>query len=159
QFTGDVSHILGKNDRLHGYYAFQRDERGEPTLQGNTLPGFGDTRMSHRQILTLNETHTFGPNVVNEARLGFNRIHITFSPNAQMNPADFGINIGVNETLGLPQINIAGANFNIGGPAGFPQGRGDTTAVVSDTLSYLHGRHSFKFGGELRRFYNNNFNQ
>jgi hypothetical protein len=61
QWTGDVSHVLGPNDRLHGYYAFQRDERGEPNLQGNNIPGFGDTRKSHRQIFTLNETHTFGP--------------------------------------------------------------------------------------------------
>src|SRR6266540_4447081 len=61
QWTGDVSHTLGANDRLHGYYAIQRDLRGEPTLQGNTIPGFGDTRKSRRQIFTLNETHTFGP--------------------------------------------------------------------------------------------------
>jgi outer membrane receptor protein involved in Fe transport len=25
-------------------------------------------------------------------------------------------------------------------------------------LSYIRGKHSFKFGGEFRRFYNNNFN-
>jgi carboxypeptidase family protein len=157
QWTGDVSHTLGLNDRLHGYYAFQRDKRGEPVLQGNTLPGFGDTRQSQRQIFTLNETHTFSANVVNEARLGFNRIHITFTPNAQLNPADFGINNGINQTIGLPQINVTGSNFNFGGPNGFPQGRGDTTAVFSDTLNYLLGRHSFRFGGEFRRFYNNNF--
>lgn len=159
QWTGDVSHIFGKNDRLHGYYAFQRDLRGEPTLQGNTIPGFGDTRQSHRQIFTLNEVHSFSGSLVNEARFGFNRIHITFSPNAVLNPADLGINIGVNQELGLPQINVAGANFNFGGPAGFPQGRGDTTAVFADSMSYLRGRHSLKFGAEFRRFYNNNFNQ
>src|SRR5437868_8648145 len=55
QWTGDVSHNFNANDRLHGYYAFQKDRRGEPNLQGNTLPGFGDTRQSHRQIFTLNE--------------------------------------------------------------------------------------------------------
>src|SRR5690349_14752145 len=49
QWTGDVTHTLGQADRLHGYYAVQRDERGEPTLQGNTIPGFGDTRTSRRQ--------------------------------------------------------------------------------------------------------------
>ncbi|HEX7227079.1 MAG TPA: TonB-dependent receptor, partial [Candidatus Binatia bacterium] len=59
--------------------------------------------------------------------------------------------------LGLPQISITGFNFNIGGPAGFPQGRADMTVVLSDTLNYLRGSHSFKFGGEARRFYNNNF--
>jgi carboxypeptidase family protein len=157
QWTGDVSHNLGANDRLHGYYAIQRDKRGEPILQGNTLPGFGDTRESRRQIFTLNETHTFTPSLVNEARFGFNRIRITFTPNTQLNPADFNINEGVTAPIGLPQISITGFNFNIGGPAGFPQGRSDTTAVLSDTLSYLRGAHSFRFGGEFRRFYNNNF--
>src|SRR5215470_16960282 len=56
QGTVDLSHNMGTNDRLHVYYALQRDERGEPTLQGNTIPGFGDTRASRRQIFTLNET-------------------------------------------------------------------------------------------------------
>ncbi len=157
QFTGDVSHNIGANDRIHGYYAHQKDKRGEPNLQGNTMPGFGDTRQSRRQIFTLNETHIFGPSLTNEARLGFNRINITFTPNAQLNPADFGINNGINDDIGLPQISITGFTFNLGGPAGFPQGRADTTVVLSDTVSYLRGNHSFKFGGEARRFYNNNF--
>jgi outer membrane receptor protein involved in Fe transport len=158
QWTGDVSHNIGSNDRLHGYYAFQRDFRGEPNLQLNTMPGFGDTRQSHRQIFTLNETHIFGPTLTNEARFGFNRISITFTPNLQVNPVDFFINDGVNQPIGLPQISITGFNFNLGGPANFPQGRADTTFVVSDTLTYLRGDHSLKFGGEFRRFYNNNFN-
>ncbi|MGH9882495.1 MAG: TonB-dependent receptor, partial [Pyrinomonadaceae bacterium] len=159
QWTGDVSHNMGSNDRLHVYYAFQKDFRGEPTLQGNTIPNFGDTRQSRRQIFTLNETHIFGPLLVNEARFGFNRIHITFTPNAQLNPLDFGIMNGVTEAIGLPQITVGGSGLNFGGPAGFPQGRSDTTFVVSDTLSYLRGNHSLKFGGEWRRFYNNNTNK
>jgi len=157
QGTIDISHDFNANDRLHGYYALQRDERGEPSLQGNTMPGFGDTRQSRRQIFTLNETHIFGPNLTNEARLGFNRIHITFTPNFQVNPDDFGIGEGVHQSIGLPQISITGFNFNLGGPQNFPQGRSDTTLILSDTLNYLRGKHSFKFGGEARRFYNNNF--
>src|SRR5206468_3494441 len=85
--------------------------------------------------------------------------HITFTPNVQLNPADFGIHNGITEAIGLPQINVSGANLNFGGPNGFPQGRGDTTGVLSDTVSYGRGRHSFRFGGEFRRFYNNNFAQ
>ena len=159
QGTGDVSHLIGDNDRLHGYYAFQRDFRGEPILGGNTIPGFGDVRQSHRQIFTLNEVHTFGPNLVNEARFGFNRIHITFTPNsAQVNPADFGVT-GVTGSVFLPQINVQGVGLNLGGPAGFPQGRGDTTLVFSDTATYIRGRHTLKMGGEFREFLNNNFAQ
>src|SRR6266436_2404103 len=159
QWTIDVSHNFSSKDRLHGYYAFQRDQRGEPTLQGNNISGFGDTRQSHRQIFTLNETRIFSSNVVNEVRFGFNRIHITFSPNAKLNPLDFNIKDGVTDAIGLPQIAVGGGGVNFGGPAGFPQGRSDTNFVVSDTLNYLRGKHSFKFGGEWRRFYNNNTNR
>ena len=127
------------HDRLHAYYAFQKDERGEPNLQGNTIPGFGDTRSSHRQIGTLNDTHIFGSNVVNEARFGFNRINITFAPNVQDNPADYGINNGITTAIALPQITVQGLGLNFGGPNGFPQGRTDTTFVLSDTVTYGAG--------------------
>jgi hypothetical protein len=158
QWTGDLSHLVTTQDTIHAYYAYQHDKRGEPTLQGDTIPGFGDTRESTRQIFTLNETHIFGSNLVNEVRFGFNRIHITFSPNAQLNPVDYGINVGVTSPIGLPQITITGLGLSFGGPAQFPNGRTDQTFVVSDTLSYQHGRHAFKFGGEWRRFSNSNFN-
>jgi len=157
QGTADISHTFNSNDRLHGYYAIQQDLRQEPTLQGNTIPGFGDTRKSRRQIMTVNETHVFSPQWVNEARLGFNRIFITFAPNVQVNPATFGISDGVTTAIGLPQIQVNPLGLNFGGPSGFPQGRGDSTAVLSDTVSWLHGNHSFKFGGEFRRFNGNSF--
>lgn len=158
QGTADISHNFSGSLRLHAYYAGQHDLRQEPTLQGNTIPGFGDTRESKRQIATVGLDQTLSPTMVNEARVGFNRIHITFSPNDTRNPVSFGILDGNNFNAGLPQISIGTTGINLGGPAGFPQGRGDTTAVFSDTLSYIRGRHSFKFGGEFRRFYNNNFN-
>ncbi|HKE56749.1 MAG TPA: carboxypeptidase-like regulatory domain-containing protein, partial [Pyrinomonadaceae bacterium] len=41
QWTLDISHNLTRTDRLHGYYAVQRDDRNEPVLLGNNLPGFG----------------------------------------------------------------------------------------------------------------------
>jgi len=157
QWTSDVNHQLSQSDTLHAYYAFQKDERGEPNLQGNTIPGFGDTRTSNRQIGTLNETHIFGPSLVNEVRFGFNRINITFAPNVTDNPADFGIRNGITTAVVLPQITVQGVGLNFGGPSNFPQGRIDTTFVFSDTLSYLRGRHAFKFGGEYRRFRNENF--
>ncbi len=156
QGSGDISVTLNDNNRLHGYYNIQQDLRQEPTLQGNNLPNWGDTRASRRQIMTLEEDHVFGPSLTNEARIGYNRIHITFSPNRALNPTTFGINDGTTTAIGLPQINVSGF-FNIGGPAGFPQGRGDTTVAFSDTVRYLRGNHSFAFGGEVRRFYNNNF--
>ncbi|MEO8725314.1 MAG: carboxypeptidase regulatory-like domain-containing protein [Acidobacteriaceae bacterium] len=157
QFTGDVSHNLNDKIRLHGYYAWQRDFRQEPTLQGNNIPGFGDTRSSHRQILTLEASDAITSSLVNETRLGFNRIKIDFVPNNKLDPTTFGINNGQSGPIGLPEINIGGLGTDFGGPSGFPQGRGDTTAVAADTVNYLRGKHNFKIGAEYRRFYNNNF--
>jgi len=157
QGTANISHDISQNDRLNTYYAFQRDLRQEPTLQGNNIPNFGDTRQSHRQILTVNETHVFSPELVNEARAGYNRIHITFTPNALLDPAAFAMNVGVSGPVGLPQIQINDIGLNFGGPNNFPSGRGDYTAVLSDTLSYIRGRHSIKVGAEARRFNGNNF--
>jgi outer membrane receptor protein involved in Fe transport len=157
QGTANISHTISNSDRINGYFALQRDLRQEPVLQGNNIPGFGDTRQSQRQIMTINETHIFTPNVVNEARLGYNRIRIDFSPNALLNPADFGMAIGINSANGLPQMTLRDTSLNFGGPSGFPQGRGDYTAVFSDTVSYLHGKHSFLFGGEVRRFNGNSY--
>jgi hypothetical protein len=155
QGTIDVLQVLGTADQLHGFYALQEDTRTEPSLQYapfNTVPGWGDHRHAIRQIGTLNETHTFSTTLVNEARLGFNRINIAFIPNALDNPANFGLGTGTTGNVGLPQITFTDLNTQIGGPSTFPQGRFDTTGVGSDTATWLRGKHTVKFGGEFRRF-------
>ncbi len=159
QYTGDLLDNIGKNDQLHLYYAWQQDKRNEPTLPGETIPNFGDHRTAHRQIGTIVETHEFSSNVVNEARLGFNRIAISFDPNFVANPTSYGINNGVSANIGLPQIIVSSIGLDFGGPSGEPQGRFDTTFVLSDNVSWLKGKNSFNFGGEFRRFANDNFNQ
>ena len=158
QWSIDLSYHLGANDQLHGYYNGYRTFNTEPSRNGNTVPGFGNFQDIYRQVFTLNETHVFGLRLVNELRAGFNRLSAVTKPNAQMNPADFGINNGITQTIGLPQVSVAGG-LNFGGPSGNPSGRGDTTIVVSDAVSYLLGQHSIKFGGEFRQFLNNNFRQ
>jgi len=158
QWTGDVYHRVSNDDSLHLYYAFQKDQRNEPAFPvvADTIQGFGDQRKSHRQIGTFVETHTFSPSIVNEGRIGFNRIHITFAPAFGDDPAT-AIGLTTGADVGIPQFTISGV-LTLGGPTGEPQGRGDTTYVFSDTLSWLKGKHSFHFGGEFRRFNNNNFN-
>jgi hypothetical protein len=51
----------------------------------------------------------------------------------------------------------ASGGLEFGGINNFPQGRGDYSAALSDTLTWTHGNHVFKFGGEYRRIDNNNF--
>ena len=157
QGTADIQQVFSPSDTLHGFYAAQEDTRVEPTLQGDTVPNFGDHRHATRQVLTLNETHVFSPKIVNEARLGFNRIGIAFTPNNDENPTSLGIDTGTTGNTGIPFTEIVGPNLYFGGPATFPQGRTDTLGIFSDTLTLLKGKHSISMGGEFRRFININF--
>lgn len=157
QGTANVSYQFSDDNRINGYYAIQRDQRNEPpSTDANSFPGSGDQRNGHRQLLTLVDTWSASPTLVNEARLGFNRIYITFAPDSTLDAAAYGINSGVSGPIGLPQMIVSGA-FTFGGINNFPQGRGDNTAVASDTLSWVHGNHSIKFGGEFRRVNSDNF--
>jgi carboxypeptidase family protein len=158
QWSLDLSYNLGKNDRLHSYYSAYRTQLVEPNRNGNTIPGFGNTTLQLRQVFTLNETHIFSPLLVNELRFGFNRFSSATTPNAQLNPTDFGINSGITDPIGLPQITVAGG-LNFGGPSINPSGRADTTYIVADSFNYLRGKHSLKGGGEYRQFLNNNFRE
>src|SRR5215510_8512238 len=161
QGTADITHKFSEEDQLNGYYVYQHDLRQEPGATGGaSIPGFGDTREGKRQVLTLNETHVFTSNVVNEGRIGANRILITFTPNTTISASSLGLGtaLGPNATT-MPFIHM---NFlsqmTFGTERNFPQGRGDTTMVAADTLSWISGRHSVKFGVEGRDFRNDNFN-
>ncbi|HEY2118864.1 MAG TPA: TonB-dependent receptor [Candidatus Acidoferrum sp.] len=160
QGSADIDFELSQKDRMHGYYVVQKDLREEPTAGGAigaNIPGFGDTRDGFRQLFTFSEDHIFSPEISNTVRLGFNRIHLTFTPNGLLNPADFNMVMPAGSPVasGLPFFNVGGT-LGFGGPTGEPQGRGDTTVVLNDGLSWLKGRHVFIFGGEIRRAYNNN---
>jgi outer membrane receptor protein involved in Fe transport len=157
QGTANFSHSFSAANRVNVYFAYQRDNRNEPpSSDANNLPDTGDQRVGRRQLLTFTDTAVISPTLVNEARLGYNRIHIVFNPDNLLNAANFGINSGVNAPIGLPMITVTGA-FSFGGVNNLPQGRGDYSAAASDTLSWVHGKHSIKFGGEYRRLNVNQF--
>ena len=155
QGSADLDYNLSDNDRIHGYFVIQRDHRQEP-MQNTNLPGFGDTRDGLRDLTTVSEDHVFSPSLTNTVRLGYNRIRLFFTPTA-LDASDYDITLpnGAPVDVGIPNIVVQGA-MTFGGPPGEPQGRGDTTVVLNDTLNWLKGRNSFAFGGEIRRAYNDN---
>jgi hypothetical protein len=65
-------------------------------------------------VLTISETHSFGPAFVNEARFGRSRLRGATFPAATLNPAELGIGNGVTRPIGLPQVIVAG-DLNFGG--------------------------------------------
>jgi outer membrane receptor protein involved in Fe transport len=155
-WTADVRHTAGPRDRIMVFFGRQQIKGIEPAFQGTSIPGFGQRRGIWKSALTMNYTHTFGAGLLNEARFGQTAQHGSNYPAAALNPVDFGIGDGVNRPIGLPQIIVAGS-LNLGGPATLPQGRKDTLYLFNDTFTRVADRHTMRFGGEYRRFLNNNF--
>ena len=154
QWNGRIDHNWSRQDFIYGSFIINNDTRAEPTLQGNNLPGFGDTRPAHRYFLSLGYTRILSPNLTNELRAGLNRLEISFYPAFTEDPSTFGI---TSPSTVFPNINVPGA-MSFGGINGEPQGRGDTTYQYSDTVGWIQGKHSIRMGGEFRRFANDNLN-
>jgi hypothetical protein len=105
---------------------------------------------------------TYVPNSawVNSFRFGYAHYYQTFvSPDHNVNPTTYGIYTGVTNpaSFGLPIMSFKGGfSFQLGGS--WPKTVGpDAVTQFSDSVSYLHGNHSIKFGGEL--LFNQDTNQ
>ncbi|HEX5708030.1 MAG TPA: carboxypeptidase regulatory-like domain-containing protein [Pyrinomonadaceae bacterium] len=134
-----IDHQLGSNDNLTGRYISNK------TVDVNVISNlafgseFAGDQAVFDQNLALSETHIFSANVLNEFRFSFIRRNLGFPEN---DPAS-------------PTATIAGL-FTVGGLANFPQGRIQNSYQFSDTLSWLAGDHSLKFGVDIRRLQLNN---
>ena len=100
---------------------------------------------------------TYAPNsrFVNEAQFGVQYLlKPSFVGDHNVNPTTYGLNTGVTNPLyfGMPQISITGGltTFTTLGGATWPKIQGpETDFIAQDHVSYLAGKHSFKFGGEI----------
>jgi hypothetical protein len=111
------------------------------------------------QVLSGSWTWTPNSTWVNEARVGYSHYFQDFetSDNSQ-NPANFTsngttYNVYTGQTnklyYGFPVINISGFTGGLGG-GNWPKVVGpDGVLQILDHVSYLHGNHAFKFGGEI----------
>src|SRR5579863_1878212 len=105
------------------------------------------------KVVGVDETWVPNSKWVNDARFGYINMDRNNKTLDQSTPASaYGIYTGVtNPVIGsLPKIHIAGFS-NLGGSPGWPSLQGPAVVYqFVDYVSYLHGNHAFKFGGELR---------
>src|SRR5712691_8851333 len=101
---------------------------------------------------TVSSDWVWAPNsrLVNEARFGWN--HVSFAltngdANLFANGTDYPLNTGVTSAGGFPTVGISGYAF-LGGWRGRPTEFTNQYYNLQDNLSYLVGKHTFKFGFE-----------
>ena len=96
-------------------------------------------------------TWTPNSNWVNVLRFGWDRYNNFIYQGDRSTPAlSYGMNTGVTNPVldGLPNISVAGFT-TLGGGSNWPALHGPSnTYDIVDQVSYLRGKHAFKFGGE-----------
>ena len=161
----------GPADKLSIHYSVRDENRFDPFDPVNaftSLPGYGSYTMVLGQNTGVDWTRVIRSNMVNEFRIGFNRIGATILqqnhgdnleeqlgfPDVLTNPVDLGapdVNLGGN--LNGNQISFDG----IGEPVNYPQNRRDNTYQVSDNLAWTAGINQFKMGADFRRIQLGNY--
>lgn len=147
QFDLRVDHNFGAKHSVFGRYTWKKN----PTLNPNSLSLPSDTNNADHQQLVASHTWTVRPNLLNELRGGYSyaesRTEFPFDGLAftnSLNLKDIQRDIFFN---GLP-------NFGIDQYTGFSKGRPGFSISKNvqfiDNLTWIKGKHTFKFGGDIR---------
>jgi hypothetical protein len=141
--------------------------KGDYSVGAPTFPQFGDELLTPQvgSVYAFNLISTISPNIVNEFRFGLNRAKSTF-----YGPGEGGVPNTLNDEIrtvfnanNAPVPTFGGANtsiLNLTTPftsiANFStQGRTTGTMTIADSLTWVKGSHTWKFGGEVRPIFSN----
>src|SRR6478672_7702282 len=129
------------SDAIMGRYLFNRGNNFNLDF-GDAAAGFPVSVPALSQAVLLGDTHNFSPHVVNEFRVGFNRLNVVFATNTIGTvPSDTGIGQAISRaTFTDPSLLPFGLN------GAFPQGRIVNTWQGQDNLNWVRGKHTFKAG-------------
>ncbi len=147
---------LSDKNQLFYRFSYVDDPDFIPGIFGGVPDGGGfqqgnQTALAQQSALAY--THVFSPNLVNVARAGLNYLHTTrVSPSANDLsgiPAKFGV-VGIpqqKENGGLPAFGINGLQ-TLGSNAFLPSDEVSSTFQITDDLTKIYGKHTFKMGIE-----------
>jgi hypothetical protein len=148
QFHIRIDHNFSTSDTMFVRYSKSDSDIAQPGL----LPYRGLAYPLNAQNVVAQETHVFGPAAVNTIKLGYSRGFLA----SALIPADspLGPAVGFKELAPLPpdygltQTTITG--FSGFGFAANTFRQWTNTYALSDTASFIRGRHSMSFGGDIR---------
>jgi hypothetical protein len=156
-FDVRIDHKISDKDNAFGRFSYENQPSFIPPPFNNILDGggfFDGTEDNSYRSLALSEVHLFKPNLINEFRLGYNRINshrfqLNSNENisAQLNfpNVPFGPNNG-----GLPNITFGDGTAGIGSSEYLPSIEKQNSFVFTDNLTWIRGHHSLKLGTEVR---------
>lgn len=156
QFGLRVDHYLSTRDSLAFRYMFLNGSRFDPlSTAGAGVPGFPVGEDHRTQNFVAELTHTFSPSLLSITRFSFLRNKFLFNEHLNhTSPASLGFQYQPTLDLaaGPPFIQFGGGGYaSIGDPITGPRNSYENAYAASESLTWIHGRHDLKFGGDYRR--------
>jgi hypothetical protein len=140
-----IDHSFSDKHRISGGFDYDNTNTGGTSDLG---PIFGSHTPQSTRYARISDNYVFSPTVVNQALFGFSRRFRGEVSNSlgQGYPEKIGLT-GVNNTT-FPCIKWGDSNYNVNncGDSQFA----DNVYQINDAVSWIKGKHSFKFGGEIR---------
>jgi Carboxypeptidase regulatory-like domain/TonB dependent receptor-like, beta-barrel/TonB-dependent Receptor Plug Domain len=121
------------------------------------VPGYPVTTQFNDYFVNLAYTRTINPNLVNEVRFVTQRdFRKQATPaSTQPTPAQLGFTITPDSPSGPPIIEINSNSLTAGFTFAGPTTLVNNTFGVTDTLSWVRGKHNFKMGAGFSGYQNN----
>ncbi len=148
QYHGRIDHRLTDRNSIFGRFSWfdHRPFQKQVIFPGDMYGRKDD--MSNKNVV-VSDTHTFGPTLINEFRVGVVRQYFTFADASygQGWPRKLGLPASVPDDV-IPTVGISGYT-SVG--YGIVGKRGSMNWNFQEALTKIRGNHTLKFGAEYRR--------
>jgi Carboxypeptidase regulatory-like domain/TonB-dependent Receptor Plug Domain len=155
EITGKVDYIISAKDKLTVTIGGFRNSALSPFVHAD-VPGFPNINGDHNYFGNIAYTRTFSSNLVNEFRFTAQRNnHLQEVPAATLpTPASLGFGITPDKPTGPPAIDFD-SGLTLGFSVQGPTSEINNTYAYTDTVTWVKGHNTWKFGGGFSAYQNN----
>ena len=170
KFDIRLDHTISDKDNLFGRFsydqAFSFVPGGSPGFAEANAFGSNQRIRNHARNFALGETHVFSSNMINQASVGYNRIfnYITSQgtgscisstigggiPGANLGCAAGSTTCTNSYSCGLVSTEFQGGYWALGDRGYSPFQGGTNIISVRDSFDYIHNKHDYRIGLDLR---------
>ncbi len=148
---GKVDYKLSDKDQLSAHWFVGQGNQVAPV--GSQLLAYYEVAPIHVQNIAIVYSRQISPTISNEMLAGvnyFNQVFDDYKTNQDVQSLGF---ITGATFPNAPNMTIGSSNGSKFDPVGLtpPEGRNDITGHLTDQVSWVKGKHQFRFGGEFRQ--------
>ena len=155
QFIANIDFLHTDNSKIWGRFFFANSDLVQSlpvtNIGGPAVPGFPLTTGNEFRNLSVAHTYTFSPTLINQMEFGYHRINTPIVQQEAFLWADVGVNAPPLANM-FPVFSVQGvaSPMTLGGNGQSVRINQDHF-TFQDSLTYIRGSHTFRFGGGITR--------